>query len=101
MQPADDWCCCARCTRRGEASPRAGDCGAVCGVPRAPRTGARARDCVRLRAATFSRASTATRRVADYQAYVSLFSWWHVLHLPLFFLLLIAGIVHVVAVHVY
>lgn len=42
-----------------------------------------------------------TRRVADYQAYVSLFSWWHVLHLPLFFLLLIAGIVHVVAVHVY
>jgi hypothetical protein len=44
---------------------------------------------------------TATRRVADYQAYVSLFSWWHVLHLPLFFLLLIAGIVHVVAVHVY
>jgi hypothetical protein len=44
---------------------------------------------------------TATRRVADYQAYVSLFGWWHVLHLPLFFLLLIAGIVHVVAVHVY
>jgi hypothetical protein len=42
-----------------------------------------------------------TRRVAEYQAYVSLFSWWHVLHLPLFFLLLIAGIVHVVAVHVY
>jgi hypothetical protein len=43
----------------------------------------------------------ATRRVAEYQAYVSLFSWWHVLHLPLFFLLLIAGTVHVVAVHVY
>jgi hypothetical protein len=42
-----------------------------------------------------------TRRVAEYQAYVSLFSWWHILHLPLFFLLLIAGIVHVVAVHVY
>ena len=42
-----------------------------------------------------------TRRVAEYQAYVSLFSWWHVLHLPLFFLLLVAGIVHVVAVHVY
>jgi hypothetical protein len=42
-----------------------------------------------------------TRRVAEYQAYVSLFSWWHVLHLPLFFLLLIAGVVHIVAVHVY
>jgi hypothetical protein len=43
----------------------------------------------------------ATRRVSEYQAYVSLFSWWHILHLPLFFLLLIAGIVHVIAVHVY
>lgn len=42
-----------------------------------------------------------TRRVCEYQAYVRLFSWWHVLHLPLFFLLLIAGIAHVVAVHVY
>jgi len=43
----------------------------------------------------------ATRRVSEYQAYVSLFSWWHILHLPLFFLLLIAGIVHVIAVHIY
>lgn len=43
----------------------------------------------------------ATRRVSEYQAYVSLFSWWHILHLPLFFLLLIAGTVHVIAVHVY
>ena len=44
---------------------------------------------------------SATRRVAEYQAYVRLFSWWHILHLPLFFLLLIAGVVHVIAVHVY
>jgi hypothetical protein len=43
----------------------------------------------------------ATRRVAEYQAYVRLFSWWHVMHLPLFLLLLIAGIAHVIAVHVY
>lgn len=43
----------------------------------------------------------ATRRVSEYQAYVRLFSWWHVLHLPLFVLLLIAGIAHVIAVHVY
>lgn len=42
-----------------------------------------------------------TRRVSEYQAYVRLFSWWHVLHLPLFFLLLIAGVAHVIAVHVY
>jgi hypothetical protein len=41
------------------------------------------------------------RRVCEYQAYVALFSWWHILHLPLFFLLLLAGVAHVVAVHVY
>lgn len=43
----------------------------------------------------------ATRRVAEFESFERLFSLWHVLHLPLFFLLLIAGIVHVVAVHVY
>lgn len=43
----------------------------------------------------------ATRRLAEFQAYERLFSLWHVLHLPLFLLLLIAGVVHVVAVHVY
>ena len=30
-----------------------------------------------------------------------LFSYWHVLHIPLFFMLLIAGIVHVIAVNMY
>jgi len=43
----------------------------------------------------------AGRRVAEYQAYARLFSLWHVLHIPLFFMLLISGIVHVVAVNVY
>jgi hypothetical protein len=43
----------------------------------------------------------ATRQVVEFEAYERLFSLWHVLHLPLFFLLLIAGVVHVVAVHVY
>jgi hypothetical protein len=43
----------------------------------------------------------ATRRLAEFQSYERLFSLWHVLHLPLFLLLLIAGVVHVVAVHVY
>jgi hypothetical protein len=43
----------------------------------------------------------ATRQVVEFEAYEKLFSLWHVLHLPLFFLLLIAGVVHVVAVHVY
>jgi hypothetical protein len=43
----------------------------------------------------------ATRRVAEFESYERLFALWHVLHLPLFFMLLIAGIVHVIAVHVY
>jgi len=44
---------------------------------------------------------TAARRVCEFQAYTRLFSLWHVLHLPLFFMLVIAGIVHVIAVNVY
>ena len=43
----------------------------------------------------------ASRRVAEFEAYEHLFSFWHLLHVPLFFMLLIAGIVHVIAVHVY
>jgi hypothetical protein len=41
------------------------------------------------------------RRVAELGTYERLFSLWHILHLPLFFMLLIAGVVHVVAVHLY
>jgi hypothetical protein len=41
------------------------------------------------------------RRVEELGTYERLFSLWHVLHLPLFFMLLIAGIAHVVAVHMY
>ncbi len=44
---------------------------------------------------------SATRRVIEFAAFERLFSLWHALHLPLFMMLLIAGIVHVVAVHVY
>ncbi len=43
----------------------------------------------------------ATRRVAEFESYERLFSLWHVLHLPLFFLLLVAGTIHVIAVHIY
>jgi hypothetical protein len=41
------------------------------------------------------------RRLAEYRTYAKLFSFWHVLHIPLFFMLLIAGIVHVIAINVY
>jgi len=43
----------------------------------------------------------AGRRIAEFKLYSKLFSLWHVLHLPLFFMLLIAGIVHVVAINIY
>jgi hypothetical protein len=43
----------------------------------------------------------ATRRVVEFSAFEQLFSMWHALHMPLFLMLLIAGTVHVVAVHVY
>jgi hypothetical protein len=43
----------------------------------------------------------ATRRVVEFGAFERLFSLWHTLHLPLFLMLLIAGVVHVIAVHVY
>jgi hypothetical protein len=43
----------------------------------------------------------AGRRVTEYKVYAGLFSFWHVLHIPLFFMLLIAGTVHVIAINVY
>ncbi|HXC58393.1 MAG TPA: hypothetical protein VN645_03695 [Steroidobacteraceae bacterium] len=43
----------------------------------------------------------AVRRVTELSIYERLFSLWHLLHLPLFFMLLVAGVVHIVAVHVY
>ena len=39
--------------------------------------------------------------LAEFQAYERLFSLWHALHLPLIFMLLVAAVVHIVAVHVY
>lgn len=43
----------------------------------------------------------ASRELAEFRIFEWLFSLWHVLHLPLFFMLLAAGIVHVIAVNVY
>ena len=41
------------------------------------------------------------RKVNEFSFYDRLFSWWHVLHFPLFLMLVISGIVHVIAVHLY
>jgi hypothetical protein len=43
----------------------------------------------------------AARRVREHGMYVKLFSLWHVAHVPFFIMTLIAGIVHVISVHVY
>ena len=40
-------------------------------------------------------------KAARFGVYERLFALWHVLHMPLFFLLVAAAIVHVVAVHLY
>jgi hypothetical protein len=41
------------------------------------------------------------RRTSGYLVSDKLFALWHVLHLPIFFMMLITAIVHVVAVHMY
>jgi hypothetical protein len=40
-------------------------------------------------------------KVAHLSIYGKLFSLWHVLHIPLFIMMLVSGIVHVFAVHMY
>jgi hypothetical protein len=68
------------------------------------RSGVMAAQRVRLVRAARRYADTrlaAARRVAEFTACERLFAIWHVLHLPLFAMLVIAGVVHVVAVHMY
>lgn len=43
----------------------------------------------------------AANRVYRYNAFERLFALWHLLHLPLFLMLIVTGVVHVVAVHLY
>ena len=42
-----------------------------------------------------------TGRVAQFSLYERLFALWHILHLPIFFIMVLSAIVHVVAVHMY
>jgi hypothetical protein len=41
------------------------------------------------------------QRAAEFRTYQKVFAWWHILHIPLFIMLVITGIVHVIAVHLY
>ena len=63
-----------------------------------------ARDLARLRKSSriyirnFVRLTT---RVAQFTLYERMFSLWHVLHMPLFFMMIISALIHVLAVHMY
>jgi hypothetical protein len=41
------------------------------------------------------------RKLAEFHFYERLFAIWHVLHFPLFLMLIVSGVVHVIAVHMY
>lgn len=43
----------------------------------------------------------AVRRASQLAVYERIFSWWHILHLPLVWLLVLSAITHVIAVHAY
>ncbi len=42
-----------------------------------------------------------TGRVAQFSLYERLFALWHILHLPIFLLMVLSAVVHVLAVHMY
>lgn len=56
---------------------------------------------LRLADKTVKGFSTRLRSAAAAATFVRLFALWHVLHLPLFFLLVVAAALHVIAVHIY
>jgi hypothetical protein len=41
------------------------------------------------------------RHVAELGSYERLFSLWHVFHLPFFYMMVVAALIHVLAVHMY
>jgi len=50
---------------------------------------------------SINRYTLALRRAAAFRVYERLFSLWHILHLPLFFMMIITAVVHIFAVHMY
>jgi len=43
----------------------------------------------------------AAQRLAQFSVFERLFSWWHIAHVPIVYMLVISAIAHIVAVHVY
>lgn len=57
---------------------------------------------LRRTAASYVRDYTVlTGRVAQFSLYERLFALWHVFHLPIFFMMVLSALVHVLAVHMY
>lgn len=48
-----------------------------------------------------NRYTLALRRAAAFTLYERLFSLWHILHLPLFIMMIITAMIHIFAVHIY
>lgn len=66
-----------------------------------PAIAAQARRLKRAARTYVDRRLAATRRVAEFEGYERLFSLWHALHVPLIFMLILAAVIHVIAVNVY
>lgn len=60
-----------------------------------------AREAIKNSLRTISEYLDTTRKTGQLMTYERMFAIWHVLHLPLFFMLIITGFIHVFAVHVY
>jgi hypothetical protein len=56
---------------------------------------------IRSRRALVAAYLRTAQRVAQFGGFERLFSWWHVLHVPLVYMLVLSAIAHVVAVHMY
>jgi len=50
---------------------------------------------------SFKRYTLALRKVAAFNVYERLFSYWHILHMPLFIMMIVTAVVHIFAVHMY
>ena len=44
---------------------------------------------------------SSVQRAAQFATWERMFSWWHVLHVPLVYMLVLSAIAHVIAVHIY
>ncbi|MEQ1617441.1 MAG: hypothetical protein ABL883_03730 [Terricaulis sp.] len=66
-----------------------------------PWSGRQSRDTLSEGRARIRRYHTVLRRTASLAVYERLFAAWHVLHLPLFYMLILTALIHVVAVHLY